>query len=52
MKLKKFIKNELFDDEKENIKELRELFPKIRILSYKTLLEKIFKNNGVEIWEN
>lgn len=50
--VKKFIKNELFDDEKENIKELRELFPKIRILSYKTLLEKIFKNNGVEIWEN
>lgn len=50
--VKEFIKNELFDDEKENIEELRILFPKIRTLLYKTLLEKIFKNNGVEIWEN
>lgn len=46
-----FLNNELFENDKININELKKILPKLRILTYKTFLQKVFEDSGVKIWE-
>lgn len=50
-KLHSLISNPLFEEERENLKEIKKIFPQLRTMTLKTFLEKIYKRNGVQLWE-
>ena len=41
----------LFEFEYENLKRIKTIFPRLRTMTLKTILEKIYKENEVDIWE-
>ncbi|MEE6141203.1 hypothetical protein V2151_05085 [Bacillus cereus] len=48
---KTFFKSELFEAEVQNINKLKNTIPRLKSLSTKTLLERLYTNNGVSVWE-
>ncbi|MGX1457447.1 hypothetical protein ACUXG3_001769 [Bacillus thuringiensis] len=48
---KMFFKSELFEAEVQNINKLKNTIPRLKSLSTKTLLERLYTNNGVSVWE-
>ncbi|MGG3792534.1 hypothetical protein [Geobacillus thermodenitrificans] len=48
----KLLNSDLFNIEKSNIKRLSQKIQRIKSLSSKTMLEKIFMDNGVRVWES
>jgi len=49
---KNFINNALFESEKSFIKSLKEEHPRANSLSFKSFLDRVFKDKGVDIWES
>ncbi|MCU5477790.1 hypothetical protein OCB02_18970 [Bacillus cereus] len=47
---KMFFKSELFEAEVQNINKLKNTIPRLKSLSTKTLLERLYTNNGVSVW--
>jgi hypothetical protein len=45
-----FLDDQLYESERANIRTLRQLFPQLRIVKLKTLLQQLFAANGVEVW--
>lgn len=45
-----FLKNERFEGERINAERLKKLVPRISTLTFETLLEKIYRNRGVQVW--
>ncbi|MGL4862169.1 MAG: hypothetical protein ACRC4T_03475 [Cetobacterium sp.] len=50
-KIKRFLDEEVFVQDKKNILELKNFIKMIRTVKYESFIKKIFKENGVEIWE-
>lgn len=50
-KIENLISNPLFDEERENLKTIKKIFPQLRTMTLKTFLERIYKRNGVQLWE-
>ncbi|QJC87673.1 hypothetical protein HC662_08010 [Bacillus subtilis] len=48
---KAFLTSTLFDIEVDNISKLKKVIPRLKTLSTKTLLERLYTNNGVSVWE-
>lgn len=45
-----FLNDALYESERENIRTLRGLFPQLRMMKLKTMLQQLFESNGVEVW--
>jgi hypothetical protein len=45
------LKSNLFDIEIQNIDKLKKAIPRLKSLSTKTLLDRLYSNNGVSVWE-
>lgn len=47
-----YLKNSMFSVEKGNITKLRSLLPQLRKSTLRVLLERLFEENGVEVWHD
>lgn len=50
-KIKSLISDSLFIEDRENLKAIKKIFPQLRTMTLKTFLVKIYKRNGVQLWE-
>ncbi|MFU2014798.1 hypothetical protein ACM6Q7_06930 [Peribacillus butanolivorans] len=46
-----FLNQQVFEAEYGNLERIKTIFPRLRTMSLKTILEKVYEENGVNIWE-
>ncbi|MEW3994217.1 MULTISPECIES: hypothetical protein [Bacillus] len=49
---RKFLRSDLFSVEISNINKIKEAIPRLKMLKTLTLLERLYEENGVRVWES
>lgn len=49
--IESFLKNKIFNNDKDNILGLKEIIKSIKTIKYESFIKKVFKENGVSVWE-